>query len=117
MNQDERVSKLFIPRVNKEMFQWLELFESRLETFGDASYGPGGSNFEAATHFIDEIIKIIIRRGGRYKYVPGIVTVGAKAFEKEAIPFDFSNASIDMILATLEFARTHSVAPDTVASD
>ena len=107
MDQNERMKKLFVPRANKEMFQWLEIFESRLEMFGDASYGPGGSNYEAATHFIDEIIKIIIRRGGGNRNVPGDVTVGA--FEEEAIPFDFSNASIDMILATLEFA--HRVAP------
>ncbi len=113
MNQDERERKLFVPRVNEEMFQWLELLESRLETFGDASYGPGRSNYEAATLFIDEIIKIIIRRGGGNKYVPSEVANGA--FEKKAIPFDFSNASIDMILATLEFAGTYSIDPRTVA--
>ena len=37
VNQDESVRKLFVPRVNKEMLQWLKLFESRLEMFGDDS--------------------------------------------------------------------------------
>ncbi len=111
MNEEQNiiVGKVFQLRGDPKVFEWIEIFASRIVQHGDSIFIKEGKGTEALQLFYEKAIEIFGQFGGGDEDGTGNSASGA--MKEEDITTDFYNASIELLVfATLELP--HLVTPD-----